>query len=58
MMHYPPPVWCGGDHGMFVKGWVGVDLVRDARGEVCGQGRERVGKLGIGIVEADMEDGV
>ena len=48
----------GGDHGIFVQGWVWVDLVRDTRGEVYVQGREGVCKLGIDLIDANMKDGM
>ena len=47
-----------GNHGIFVKGWVWVDLVRDASGKVYVQGREGVCKLGIDLIDDDMKDGM
>ena len=47
-----------GGHGVSVWGWVGLDLVRDAGGEVCAEGVEGVCELGVDLVDTSVDYGV
>ena len=55
-MHYARAVW--GDHRMVVRGRIGLDLVRDTRGEAYVESAERVSKLCVDFVETYVEYGM
>ena len=55
-VHYSGVV--GRNHRVVVRGRIGLDLVRDARGEACVESAERVTKLCVDFVDTYVEYGM